>query len=253
MHPVSIAITNAVEGLAVRFKNIEEHAGKGLKGEFEEQTACLGSADFLKMLGIKSFDQAFSQSDATTVYFAIDGIFKTELLLGDQIRPEISELLLLLKPAKTVLLSGDSENVVAKVAKRCGFEQWKSQCSPLEKRDFIDGLRRQNQIVCMIGDGINDAPALTAAQIGVSVVSATDISIQVSDVLLTTDRLSVIPKIRNLALKGQKIVRQNLFWAFFYNALGLALAAGGLLSPIFAAFAMIASSLMVLLNSMRCK
>lgn len=251
MHPVSVAITNAIASSSVHFKSIQEYAGMGLKGGFEGGTACLGSADFFKTLQIQSCHQ--KTVDMTTVYFAIEGSLKAELLLGDQIRPEIQELLQVLKPADTVLLSGDSENVVARVANSCGFKQWKSHCSPLEKRDFIDELRSRNQIVCMIGDGINDAPALTAAQIGISVVSATDISIQVSDILLTTDRLSVIPKMRSLAIKGQQIVQQNLFWAFFYNVGGLALAAAGLLSPIFAAFAMMASSLMVLLNSMRCK
>ena len=101
----------------------------------------------------------------------------------------------------------------------------------------------------MLGDGINDALALTGAHVGISVVSATDISIQVSDILLTTDRLEVISQMRSLAQKGRKIIAQNLFWAFFYNIVGIGLAATGLLSPIFAAFAMVISSLIVLFNA----
>jgi len=103
----------------------------------------------------------------------------------------------------------------------------------------------------MLGDGINDAPALTAASIGMSVVNATDVSIHVSDIVLTTDKLSVISKIRTIGRKGQKIVKQNLFWAFFYNFIGIGLASFGFLTPIYAAFAMVTSSLFVIFNAKR--
>jgi P-type E1-E2 ATPase len=121
----------------------------------------------------------------------------------------------------------------------------------LEKREFIDGLKKGGATVCMVGDGINDALALTSADVGISVVSATDISIQVSDLLLTTDRLGVIAQARTLARFGQKIAKQKLFWAFAYNIVGVALACFGFLSPIFSAFAMSISSLSVLFNAQR--
>ena len=112
-------------------------------------------------------------------------------------------------------------------------------------------LKDEGEVVCVIGDGINDAPSLTVANVGISVLTAADISIQVSDILLTKNNLSVIPEMGALAKKAQRIIKQNLFWAFFYNVVGIGLAAGGLLSPIFAAAAMMVSSLMVLFNAQR--
>ena len=175
----------------------------------------------------------------------------TKLVLADKVRLEIKQVLETLQPVRTLLISGDTESAVSAVAKECGFKEWKSQCTPFEKREYVESLRQQGNIVCMIGDGLNDAPALTAAHIGISVVSATDMSIQVSDLLLTTDTLEVLSKLRLIACKGRKIIRQNLFWAFFYNIIGLFLAMFGILSPIFAAFAMSVSSLTVLFNARR--
>jgi P-type E1-E2 ATPase len=98
---------------------------------------------------------------------------------------------------------------------------------------------------------VNDAPALAAAHVGIAVLTATDISMHVSDLLLTTDRIEDIAKFRSLAIKTHAIIKQNLFWAFFYNGIGLILAAFGFLTPLFASFAMIASSFMILMNTQR--
>lgn len=254
-HPIACAIAMAtVELPLVPITKMEEISGHGICGEIENVEYCLGSERFFHMQGIEIPALCINKSSneiLSHVYFAENKRYVAHLELGDQIRPEIKELLKLLKPTRLILLSGDAEGPVSAVAKTCGFTEWHSSCTPLEKREFIDSLKCQNEIVCMLGDGINDAPALTAAHIGISVVSASDMSIQVSDLLLTTDRLNIISKIRQLALKGQKIIRQNLFWAFFYNVIGIFLAIVGILSPIFAAFAMSISSLTVLFNARR--
>lgn len=258
-HPIAMAIaaaTFSAEPKAVLFERIEEVAGQGLKGIVCGTVYYLGSAKFLRLnniLPLKGALECEPQADAilSTTYFAKRTTCLCEIALGDKVRTELKEVISSVKPAKTILLSGDAEKPVSMVARYCKFDEWRSGCSPLEKRDFIDSLRQKGHIICMVGDGINDAPALTAANIGISVVSATDMSIQVSDILLTTDRLGVITKIRSLALKGQHIVRQNLFWAFIYNVVGIFLAAFGVLSPVFAAFAMSISSLTVLLNARR--
>lgn len=254
IHPVACAIARSLIGEQIKvLDQIQEIAGHGIKAIIDGTAYFLGSARFLQLMEIaiptqvEDLDEeAFSQA-----YFAREKQLLSCLSLGDKIKVDLKEVLAGLKPAHLVLLSGDSEKAVETVAKSCGFDSWKARCTPLEKREFVETLRAKGGVVCMLGDGINDAPALTAAHIGISVISATDMSIQVSDLLLTTENLKVLPKIRFFARRGHKIIYQNLFWAFFYNVIGIFLAAFGVLSPIFAAFAMSISSVTVLLNARR--
>lgn len=251
-HLICKAIYQSLKADCIQFENIEESPSKGMKGIFKDQTALLGSSLFFNEQGIKILEEdECHKSDGvnTYVYFSPDSQKIFPLRLGDSIRPEVSKVIKDLQ-CPTVLLSGDRKLTVESVAHACGFDEFLFQMAPLQKRDYIENLRNR-QVVCMVGDGINDAPALTAAHVGISVVSASDISIQVSDILLTTHRLSVLPTMLKLIVRGQKILRQNLFWAFFYNAIGIFLAICGLLTPIFAAFAMTISSLMVVFNSKR--
>lgn len=255
IHPISVAIARNLESISFQLDQsvhqIEEVVGYGLKGVINGIAYSLGSDLLMKQQGICLPLDGRQKEPCTLVYFARSGEVITTLLLNDQIRPEIVDVVQALKPARTVLLSGDSEENVAFVANICRFDAWQSRSHPLEKREYIERERKKGNVVCMLGDGMNDAAALTASNLGISVVSAADMSVQVSDLLLTLERLDVIPRIRALAIKGDKIVRQNLFWAFFYNIVGILLAAFGVLSPIFAAFAMSISSLIVLFNARR--
>lgn len=246
-HPTALAISREIPFDGFKLESTLEVVGKGMIGEHKGNRYLLGSDLFLRNHGI----DVSSSGISTTVYFAENKTLLTLITLGDSIRSGVKEVVRALSPVKTVLLSGDGEKPVEAVAKECGFGSWLWNYSPLQKQEYIHQQKRRGEIVCMMGDGINDAPALTAAHAGISVVSATDVSIQVSDILLTTDRLEVVQKMRVLAKKGRKIVNQNLFWAFFYNCIGIALAASGTLTPLFAAVAMVASSLMVLGNARR--
>ncbi|MGA8164857.1 MAG: cation-translocating P-type ATPase [Waddliaceae bacterium] len=252
-HPVSCAISQAIEEDAVKLSTVEEVVGHGMRGDDSRALYCLGSEKFMRQMGIPVMQQhkGSSSSIASCVYFSRNDRVLTMLSLGDRVREGAVEMLKSLRAAETVLLSGDQEFPVKAVSKACGMTTCHWECHPLEKRQHIERFREKGDIVCMMGDGMNDAPALTGAHVGISVVSATDISIQVSDIMLTTDRLDVIPKIRALAKKGRKIVHQNLFWAFFYNVIGIGLAAAGYLHPLFSASAMVASSCIVLLNAKR--
>lgn len=253
MHPIAVALQTALLCPPSIFETVEEIVGKGVRGVYQGKSYYLGSASFLAQLGIDiPFQKEASYSSIlTTVYFAKEGICLTAIHLGDQIKPGIPEFIRLLFPIKTLLVSGDAEAPVAKVAAACQIQQWKSGYHPLQKKALIDNLRQEGEIIAMLGDGMNDAPALTSAHIGIAVVSASDISIQVSDLLLTTSHFQSLVLLRQVAAKGHRIIKQNLFWAFFYNCVGLGIAATGLLNPLFAACAMVISSLIVLLNAQR--
>lgn len=252
-HLISRAITAAISDNAIALERVEEIIGRGVRGVYDGQALYLGSQAFLESHGIACPSISTTVHDIvhTVVYFAVCNTCVATIVLGDRIREGAEHVISELGKHRVVLLSGDSETAVQAAAELCGITQWKSGCTPLEKRMYIEALRQRGEVVCMVGDGINDAPALTAADIGISVVSATDLSIQVSDVLLTTDCLQVLPKICWLARKGYRIINQNLFWAFFYNVMGIGLAMGGMLTPIFAALAMMISSLMVIFNAKR--
>lgn len=249
-HLISQAIFNSLDTEEMLIDNIEECPGKGMKGTFKDQKILLGSSEFLIEHGISIPFSESSSQDVTTIVYFFSGSNIHRLKLGDAIRSEVKEIIPQLS-VPTILLSGDGRVCVEFVAAACGFHSFHFKASPLQKRDFVEHLRSQQHTVCMIGDGINDAPALTAAHVGISVVSATDISIQVSDILLTTSDLRVLPKMLEMIGFGHRILKQNLFWAFFYNILGIGLAILGLLTPLFAAFAMTISSLIVLINSKR--
>ncbi len=253
LHPIAMAIYQHLSCPTPAFEKIEEKIGQGLQGVWKGKTYFLGSASFLTQAGIPLLflEPHDPNSFLTLVYFAEDKQCLAPLYLGDALRPDIRAFIETLPPIKAALLSGDSARSVAKVAHACQILRWKAECHPLEKRMFIEQLKKEGEIVAMLGDGINDAPALTAAHVGIAVLSANDISAQAADLLLTTSRFSVLSQLRQVARKGRKIMKQNLFWAFFYNGIGLGLAATGRLTPLFAACAMVLSSLMILFNTQR--
>lgn len=242
-HLVSQAINRAISEKPMQPDQFLEIPGRGIQAVFGDKTYYLGSSQLSKT-------HVNSKDSLSTVFFSRDAELLATITLADQIREESKALILHLgHPA--ILLSGDSEGPVKQVAMECGFASFYFSASPLEKKQIIDRLKSEGKLVCMVGDGINDAPALASADVSISVMNASDISVQVSDLLLASDQLLLIPKIFSLAKRARKITHQNLFWAFFYNLVGLGLAAFGLLNPIYSAIAMTASSIIVVLNAQR--
>lgn len=250
-HPIAVALSRAIGEKGSPFDEVREVAGMGMIGKAGERRLLFGSLKLLTSEGVALPCSTPQGAGETISYFYEEGREAIPLLLGDRIRSDAKEMVEALPPAKSFLLSGDLASVVEGVAKACGFGGFRGEVLPLEKREAVEAMKGRGEVVCMVGDGINDAAALAAADIGMSVVSATDISIQVSDIILTTDKLTAIPAIAEIGRRGKRVVAQNLFWAFFYNTIGIGLALFGYLTPIYAAFAMAASSVVVILNAKR--
>ena len=187
------------------------------------------------------------------IYVAWGGKVRGRLVLSDHIRPDAAEAIRRLHEAgiSTVLLSGDRVEAAESVARELGIERVEAPRLPQEKIEAIRAASGGEGVVAMVGDGINDAPALAAADVGIALGAGTDLARQAGNVVLLSDRLDRVPWLVALSRRTRRIIVQNLAWAFGYNAIALAAAAAGRLHPLLAAIAMVVSSLIVLSNSAR--
>ena len=152
---------------------------------------------------------------------------------------------------KTFLLTGDHDLSAEKIANLTGIDHYFANMNPTKKTEWVQCQRNNNETVLMVGDGVNDAPALSAASVGCAMGGGTDIALETSDLVLMNDDLSQLPEAILLARKTLSIIKQNLFWAFSYNLIAIPLAASGHLAPVYAAAAMAGSSVCVVANSLR--
>lgn len=242
IHPVSLSVFQAIHSDTITLSSWNELPGKGIQAIFAGKEFSFGSKKWMEERGV----DCPSCHDGLVAFFEKEGQCITTIELEDQMRQGANEL-----PQRKMLLSGDRKEPVRAVALALGFKEWHAEMTPEEKAAKIEALQKRGECIVFVGDGINDAKALSVADVGISIVSAADISYHVSDLYLLSGRLDQFLKLQKLAQLGDKVIRQNFFWAFFYNALGIPLAIAGTLSPLFATFAMAASSLMVLFNSRR--
>ena len=201
-----------------------------------------------------------SGDEETHVYVAWEGQVRGRAVFADVVRPEAAEAVAALRRMgiESVLLSGDRAESAAAVARQVGISRVEAPCLPQEKLDRIraaaarkPGIAGGGGAVAMVGDGINDAPSLAAADVGIALGAGTDLARRSGGVVLLADRLVEVPWLLSLGRQTRRVVRQNLAWAFGYNAVALAAAAAGVLHPLLAAVAMVVSSLTVLSNSLR--
>jgi Cu+-exporting ATPase len=225
----------------------------------------LGNARFLAAAGISLADletqaERLRAEGATVVYLGADGRAAGILAIADPVKPTTPDALQALagEGVRVVMLTGDNATTAAAVARRLGIAAVEADVLPEQKSAVIEKLRREGRVVAMAGDGVNDAPALAAADVGIAMGTGTDVAIESAGVTLVKGDLTGIVKARRLSAATMGNIRQNLFFAFIYNAAGIPIAAGALyptfgilLSPIIGAAAMALSSVSVVGNALR--
>jgi len=266
-HPLASAIVAAAErqGLSLSqpqdFTNIP---GKGITGTVDGKQVAVGNAAL--MTELEAFARAHTEfRDANpgmsaTLYVAVDGKFVRTLSVVDPLKPSTPDAIRALKNQgiRVVMLTGDNRTTAANLAQALGIEEFEAEVLPEGKLEIIRKLQGQGRVVAMAGDGINDAPALAQADVGIAMGTGTDVAMESGGITLVKGDLTGILRARNLSRATMRNIRQNLFFAFVYNAIGVPIAAGVfypffglLLSPIFAAAAMSFSSVSVITNALR--
>jgi heavy metal translocating P-type ATPase len=252
-HPLGRALETRVgRAPELDVREFQIHRGMGITGEIAGTPYFIGNARLAEVSTGGPGDWP-PQPGRTMAYFGWDGAVKGALAFGDSVRPEAAALCAELRRrgVRTALISGDARAAVEPVAAAIGADEWTAEATPDGKVAYIRGLQARGLKVAMIGDGVNDAPSLAQADLGIALGSGADIAMQAAPLVLMSNSLDSVTETLDLARRTFRIVRQNLFWAFAYNVVGLALAATGVLNPILAAGAMALSSVSVIANSRR--
>ena len=244
------------------FKSV---TGQGVTGRIEGRTIALGNEHLMRELGV-AIDAILAAADAerkdgqTVMFVAIDGRLAGLIGVADPIKATTPEALKMLQNdgVKIVLVTGDSRLTAEAVASKLGIDQVEAEVMPDQKAAVVKRLQSEGRIVAMAGDGINDAPALAQADVGIAMGTGTDVAMESAGITLVKGDLRGIAKARRLSRATMRNIRQNLFFAFVYNVLGIPIAAGVLypafgllLNPIFASAAMSLSSVSVITNALR--
>jgi len=267
-HPLAAAIVKGAEEKGIKLtvgEQFESVTGQGVCGRISDRQVALGNA---KLMATRNIDTTPLQKQAdefrlegqTVMFVAVDGTLAGFISVADPIKPSTPEALKALHDAgiKVVMLTGDNKTTANAVAKKLGIDRVEAEVLPEQKAGIVKQLQAEGHIVAMAGDGINDAPALAQAHVGIAMGTGTDVAMESAGVTLVKGDLRGIARSRLLSQATMRNIRQNLFFAFIYNALGIPVAAGVLypyfgilLSPMIAAAAMSFSSVSVIMNALR--
>lgn len=263
-HPIAEAILNYTKKRSIEPKKIEifeNIEGQGIKGQIEKIEYLAGNLRLIQNLKLKlDIDKLALQG--TPIVLATKDEVLGIIEVGDKVKPESKAAITELHRIgiKVIMATGDQKQAAENIAKLAGIDQVEAEVLPKDKRDLVVKLQKEGRVVAMAGDGINDAPALAQADVGIAMGTGTDIAIESADLTLLHGDISKISHAIKLSRLTLKTIKQNLFWAFAYNVIGIPLAAGlfypitgWLLSPIFAGAAMALSSVSVVTNSLRLK
>ena len=267
-HPIGKAFEdylneNKIETLDV--KDFKDVSGYGIIGKIAENEVILGNSKILEKYDItnshKQDEEKLAKEGNSIIYVVLNNEISAIIGVNDIVRENSKEVISKLNKNKieTVMLTGDNTQTAEKIAKEIGITTVISNVTPREKTEVVKKLKVEGKYVMMCGDGINDSPALASSNIGVSVNSGTDIAMDSSDVILTRNDLNSILNLINISKKTIRNIKQNLFWAFFYNSLMIPIAMGSFskwgitINPMIASLAMVISSLTVTLNALRLK
>jgi Cu+-exporting ATPase len=267
-HPLAEAIVKKARAMNVVLQEVTRFSalsGFGAEGYMENRKVVLGNLRLMEKMGIavdslKEEHVKLGRSGKTSVFVALDGEPLGLLAMSDVQRDSAAGTVAELKNMGLIsaMITGDNENAARAIGRAVGIDRILAEVLPGDKAKEISKLQEAGEIVAMVGDGINDAPALTTADIGIAIGAGTDVAMEASDITLMSGNLESVPMAIRLSFQTMKVIRQNLFWAFFYNSLGIPIAAGILypffgilLNPAFAAAAMAMSSVSVVTNSLR--
>jgi Cu+-exporting ATPase len=269
-HPLAKAIVAeaAARGLTLTApREFDSPVGKGVIGRVQDRRVVIGNARFLGEHGVSAEPLAVRAEElrreaASAIFIGIDGVLAGVIGIADPIKQSTPEALRALKEAgiEVIMLTGDNQVTAQAVARNLGISRVEAEVLPDQKSAVVAKLRAEGRVVAMAGDGVNDAPALAAADVGIAMGTGTDVAIESAGITLLRGDLNGIVRARRLSRATMNNIRQNLFFAFIYNAAGIPIAAGALypslgllLSPMVAAAAMAASSVSVILNALRLK
>ncbi len=267
-HPLAEAVVEYARKLGLSLPEASEFeslTGLGVVGVVEGRSALIGNPALMERYDVdvrplQTAGERIAEEGKTPLWVAIDGKLTGVIAVADTIKPSSVEAIRKMhdEGLRVVMLTGDSERTANAIARRVGIDEVIAGVLPAGKVDAIKRLQAARCVVAMVGDGVNDAPALAQADVGLTMASGADIAMDAGDVTLMRSDLAGVSAAFTLSRRTMRVIRQNLFWAFFYNVIGIPLAAGVLypvfgllLSPVMASAAMALSSFSVVMNSLR--